>query len=302
MRHDAVFGILRVMATSGQVIDRFATVLGLAPSALDRVLRPLREGGLAPAGSPGRKSLQGHYEPVHLVNVVLGLAGAQLSEAAGAAAALRPLAWTGSAPSADFTGPLIQGDLGSVLENLITTEDQRLVTALPRLEITLCLNPVEAILDFPPIEPEGSHHSDFYQLPQAELDYGIPEAPPNLRRTTTIRGPVLMAARDLWRDTREWLALKAIGESFNELFAIDDAQRAANRKSKNETGATPGRAAPAKRAQTVETERGGPEQAHPTEKRKNSQPLSSSTAHSSSTFRSRTRAEPRHEADYRAAL
>jgi len=154
-----------------------------------------------PAGVPGRKSQQGHYEPPHLANLILALAGSQLSEAADAASVLRPLAWTGSAPSADFTGPLIQGDFGSVLAALIATEDESLVAALPRLEITLCLNPVEAILDFPPIEPEGSHRSDLYGLPQAEIDYGTPATPPNLRRTTMIRGPVLMVARDLWRDT-----------------------------------------------------------------------------------------------------
>jgi DNA-binding transcriptional ArsR family regulator len=77
------------MAASMQVIERMADASGVLPSTLDRTLRPLREANLVPMGEKGRGKSRGQYEPHHLVNVILGLAGYQPSDAETAVRLLR---------------------------------------------------------------------------------------------------------------------------------------------------------------------------------------------------------------------
>jgi hypothetical protein len=235
-------------------------------------------------GARGRKSLRGHYEPAHLANVILALAGAQPSDAADAVKATWRSSWTGSAPSPHFVRPLIEGDLAAVLETLITTEDARLIAAIPRLKIILCLDPVEVMLEFPSIEAGEPPRTDFFGTQQAEIDYGADSTPPNLQRVTIIRGPVLLAARALWRDTPVdmWrAAMRRAGILPGSLLdAPSDAQPG------TKTAATlPGEAA-ASRAQTVETERGGGSQPDPTGERERTQSPSTSAPCPPMEFRS----------------
>src|SRR4051794_10981464 len=77
------------MATSMQVIERMADASGVLPSTLDRTLRPLRDASYVPMGEKGRGKSRGQYEPHHLVNVILGLAGYQPSDAEEAVRLLR---------------------------------------------------------------------------------------------------------------------------------------------------------------------------------------------------------------------
>lgn len=77
------------MAMSGSVISEFASVSGYLPSTIDRMIRDLRGGGLAPMGKHGRGRQHGNYQLDHLANLIMGFAGILPSDAAEAVKALR---------------------------------------------------------------------------------------------------------------------------------------------------------------------------------------------------------------------
>ena len=79
------------MATALQVIGRLAALLGLLPSTLERQLRAQRLAGQLPTGRPGGGRVSAHFEAQHFANVILGLAGAEPSDAPDAAVALRAM-------------------------------------------------------------------------------------------------------------------------------------------------------------------------------------------------------------------
>lgn len=180
------------MATSGQVIERFAEVSGFLPSTLDRMLRPLREAGMAPMGGRGRGQKQGHYEPQHLANLILSFAGAQPSDAAEAVRLLRPLKCVRSEPDADVS---CWGDFGSTIEGVINELALVGATSLPSaisMEITLCLNPLGARVAF--VDQRGAIQADWYG---ATHDY--PPAQLGVRRSTVVCSEILGVAAELLR-------------------------------------------------------------------------------------------------------
>jgi hypothetical protein len=197
------------MATSGQVIERLGEVLGLSSlSSLDRSLRPLREAELVPMGRAGRASSHGHYEAKHLANMIMGLAGAQPSDAAEAVKLLRPLKLTSASPSEVALLP--QGpkrDFGAALEQLIQTDpevgDLKLPVSRETLELTLCLDPSEVIISYIRPMPYDDMHMEWYR---SDNYYTIFDAQQyNLQRITRIWGPVILTARDLLADTQRVL-------------------------------------------------------------------------------------------------
>lgn len=84
------------MATSGTIIERFASGAGYLPSTVERMLRPLRAAGLVPMGEKGRGQRVGHYDAVHLSNLILACGGVQPVDSAEAASALSSVPFAGS--------------------------------------------------------------------------------------------------------------------------------------------------------------------------------------------------------------
>lgn len=108
------------MAASGQVITRFAAASGFTPSTVERMLRPLREQGMAPIGEKGARQVRGQYDLRHLANVVLSFASLQPSESAQVAAAMRAWSYGGTEPREALQRPCISADtIGELLEVLI---------------------------------------------------------------------------------------------------------------------------------------------------------------------------------------
>ena len=193
------------MATSGLVIDRFAEMLGMLPSSVDRMLRPLRDAGMAPMGAAGRKSQRGHFEPYHLANLMLACAGNQPSDAADAVRALRPLVFHKSTgTNAGFSAPLPSCDLGSAIERIIEgTEgigpaDGVDLAATPQRGWTvwICFDPLSAWIGF-----DGMHRRIDYYRPNQSSPASGKDAPRNMQKITTLFGAVMLTARELWQDT-----------------------------------------------------------------------------------------------------
>ena len=114
------------MAASGQVIVRFAAASGFAPSTVERMLRPLREQGMAPIGEKGARQIRGQYDLRHLANVVLSFASLQPSESAQVATALRAWSYGGTEPREVPQKPCTSADtMGQVVEMLIADEARR---------------------------------------------------------------------------------------------------------------------------------------------------------------------------------
>jgi hypothetical protein len=200
------------MATSGLVVRRFTEVLGLpSPSSLNRTMQTLRDADLVPLGRGGRASQHGHYEVSDLANAIMGMAGAQPSDAAAAVKLLRPLTFARALPQI-HPGPCLPGDFGNVLERLIKADPPPpvLPVAQGSLQFRFCLNQpwVEITYSFPNRPPQemvtgGNTRLDLYLDPRRTYPrwHEI-----NFRRLTDISGPVILAARDLLADTQRVLA------------------------------------------------------------------------------------------------
>jgi hypothetical protein len=69
------------MTTSAQAVEKMAEVTGLLPNSLVRITRFLREAGgdLWPQGFQG-KGREAHVEAHHLVNLVLALGAADMTD------------------------------------------------------------------------------------------------------------------------------------------------------------------------------------------------------------------------------
>jgi protein-disulfide isomerase-like protein with CxxC motif len=178
------------MATSGPVIERFAEVAGVAPAAIDRMLRPLRTAGLVPMGEKGRGQRTGHYEAQHLANVIMGFAGQQFTDATDAVRELRTLKYseqvaTQAAMDAGKKAPRPDITFGERLDQILT--GMALGTPQPTLEIVLSVTPGYAKLSW----DYGSEISAF------EVYRG--QCLPGLATVITAR--LLAAAADLLADT-----------------------------------------------------------------------------------------------------
>ena len=197
------------MATSGQVIERFAEMSGFRPATVDRMLRPLRDAGMVPMGDAGRGQRRGHYEPSHLANVILAFAGPQPSDAARAAQLLRPLRYIHSNPPSPSLRPYRwEHDLGSIFDSVIREQAFDKDGELAKLnwptttEITLCLNPLGACFAFSADEGDSVNSwMDWYG--PAPTPNAAPPPVVRVRRLTTIWFDMLCVAGELWRDTWE---------------------------------------------------------------------------------------------------
>lgn len=86
------------MATSRTVASRFAQLSGYLSSTLDRMQRDLRAAGFIPMGEKGRGSLRGHYEAIHLANLIAAFWGAQPSDAAETVRLVRDMSFQDTSP------------------------------------------------------------------------------------------------------------------------------------------------------------------------------------------------------------
>jgi hypothetical protein len=241
------------------VIERFAAVSGLLPSTLDRMLRPLRDAGLVPKGAKGRGQRHGHFEPPHLANLIMALAGMQPSDAAEAVNLLRPLV---PANSALASGAQVS-DLGSTIEFLIRelSKGDRSGSAQP-FALTFCLNPLQGTLSR--VDGTGSLLEWRYIPAQEALPDMPPREMPAVWRVTTVNSEILELAGELWRNAlrnREALLLYVDCDPATPVSACPKSETAAS---------LPGVAA-ALGDQTAETVLGGSSQLHPSGERENSQ-------------------------------
>jgi hypothetical protein len=212
------------MATGLQVIGRLAPLLGLLPSTLERQLRAQRLARQLPTGRPGGGKFSAHFEAQHFVNVILGLAGPEPSDAPAAAAALRlmPLQ-TAKNPPPGVPPPLpaLEDQLADWLAVIAEAyrrggKDLRAIVAtFQDWELSLCLNPRRAV-----IQTDVSK--------QRVILYAIEDAPFALRRVTVLHGNLMLAAGELLADSFE--QINAIA-AMQLLSSTQPAQAGAGQKS-----------------------------------------------------------------------
>lgn len=186
------------MALSGSVIERFAEASGALYYTIDKVVRYLRAAGLVTSADPGRPRKQGsgriprkgHFESLHLTNVILAFAGPQPSDAADAVKVLRPLVFESSEPptGASYFGT---GDLGSLLDKIIDQWGTWYADDEGDVTVTLHLSPPGASLMF--VDKEG--------VPRNERFGEISSA--SVCRQTVVRSEVFRAAATLCADKTE---------------------------------------------------------------------------------------------------
>ncbi len=191
------------MATAAEVIERLAPLTGLLPSTLDRQTRAQRLADQLPtAGHGGGRYRSRHYDAHHLTAVLLGLAGAQPSDAPEAFAALRSMPYRGTQnPQPDVSPPLptFEDQLADWIRNGAAAYRTGKAAAdacyalFRTMELALCLNPRQAIINIGPGGPG-----------QTTIIYAAnPDMPFALRRLTILSGDLLMAAGELVADTIE---------------------------------------------------------------------------------------------------
>ena len=164
----------------------------MLPSTLERQLRAQRLAGQLPTGRPGGGRASAHFEAKHLANVILGLAGAEPSDAPAAAEALRSIPLDGAANwSPDWPEPLptfedqIEYAISAMAEAYRQGDGIKIASYLGA-EISLCLNPRQAAITFGPVG----------------ILYSIKAAPVVvLRRMTFLSGAPIVAAGELLADT-----------------------------------------------------------------------------------------------------
>jgi hypothetical protein len=194
------------MAASGQVIERMAKATGLLPSTIDRTLRPLREAGLVPMGEKGRGQAKGHYEPVHLANLFIALAGHQPSDAADTVKIFIDMEHTATDPGGWVARP--RTTLGDNLASIIDRVGRRIHTTIGRppldgAELTAEMwrpDVPQYVVLSQPLPCSGliiwaGARRDFYMPVDSHTSGG------GLSRQTTLNHFPLLAAAELWADT-----------------------------------------------------------------------------------------------------
>lgn len=214
--------MLRAMATSGTIIERFAQASGDLPSTVDRMLRPLRAAGLAPFGERGRGQRQGHYDVSHLANVLMAFGGAQPADAAEAVSLFRnlPHCFSAGVPPHDSGRPYPKEGLnfGAGLEQVIqsvASDWEKVLRLLPQdlahpygpwpdqIRLTLRMPTAEVmwLSATGPIE-----RKDFYSSAESmkstpisgvQFDHGV-------TRSTQIDGKMVILAAELLRSHPSW--------------------------------------------------------------------------------------------------
>ncbi len=198
------------MATALQVIGRLAALLGLLPSTLERQLRAQRLAGQLPTGRPGGGRVSAHFEAQHFANVILGLAGAEPSDAPDAAVALRAMSlqddWN-PPPGATVLLPTLEDQLAEWLD--VIAEAYRrggqawdmVAATLAQWEMSLCLRPRQAVIAIGLVGDPT----------QRVISYGAGDDEARaaaLRRVTVLHGELMLAAGELLADSTE--QIKAI--------------------------------------------------------------------------------------------
>jgi hypothetical protein len=212
------------MATALQVIARFAPLLGLLPSTLERQLRAQRLAGQLPTGRPGGGRFSAHFEAQHFSNVILGLAGPEPSDAPDAAAALRTM--------------LRQRQEEDVLrEALPTLEDMmadwfgdiaeahrrggqdwvRVANIFQHSEMSLCLKPRQVVICR---RLPGS--------PEVVVSYASEEPTHALSRVTVLHGSLMLVAGELLADSLEQIKAIAAMASTQPVSTAAEQESAGN--------------------------------------------------------------------------
>jgi hypothetical protein len=83
------------MATLAESLESLSAATSVKEVTLDRLSKELRAVGLWPTGRRGGRSFAAHVEAPHLVNMLLGMAGAMPSDGPETVALLRPLRLVG---------------------------------------------------------------------------------------------------------------------------------------------------------------------------------------------------------------
>jgi hypothetical protein len=182
------------MATSGPVITAFTAETLDPRGTADRMIRDLRQFGMAPMGAPGRGKSVGNFTPYHYSCLLLAYAGAQPSDASETARRLRSFErYHSRRPNgpAGPRSPRVPGTLGEVLETIISGESGQRYA--PHLLLSL---------DGAEIHwPAANGTVDLIEV------YGPPrgvEYTPKswrIRRQTFLESHMTALAVSLWRDT-----------------------------------------------------------------------------------------------------
>lgn len=219
------------MPTSQVVIEQFASVSGLKPATLERMVRVLLAAGLVPMGEKGRGRSVGHYDARHLANLIASFAGPQTVDAAEAATLLcglpffqtfYPLESRARAPLEQGRAPFPGATFGETLEHLIRDDADLIENALqgekpdfadehwtlPH-DIQLSLKPLMVKIHW---QAEGFDNGEisridnylcYRQADQPELPPAL-RSPGGVRRTTHIPREVIFTAARLLRESPAW--------------------------------------------------------------------------------------------------
>ena len=163
----------------------------MQPSAVDRMLRPLRAAGLVPMGEKGRGKERGHYQVAHIVNLILAMAAEHHNQAADAVKALRPLAAISVLPL-ERKPAFGKGNLGQALEQMLEQTSSGYGHLPASLE--LCVDPLRADLKWN--ADDGSiafGRADFYR-PKS-----FTRAAPSYERPVIIYAAAISEISDLLR-------------------------------------------------------------------------------------------------------
>ena len=183
-----------------------ASVAGVLPTTVDRILRNLRTAKLAPMGRHGRGQEYGQFDASHLASIIFGFAAALPSGAANAVRALTPL--HAENPEGGFAPGDVAEELGANLINeiqaraklILSGDTEKVKTNEEKWELTLCLNPVMAWENW---ATNGIEHHKYYRTIE---QINLPNMPhpqefnPGVRRLTVITLNVLNAAAELYGD------------------------------------------------------------------------------------------------------
>jgi hypothetical protein len=254
------------MAVSAEWTESVAKVTGILPATTHRVGRALREAKrdlYAAADRPGGGKNAAHLQPHHYANFLLGLAGAQPSDAPGVVDRLRPLRFLDAVrlpaggdlfkvaplqeknPSGDQA--LRAWDLGTLIEKLIVVwahlpDDQRADAreAHKRRGVRLILDPGQRRASLRETSDTGSVELLIFGVPEEDAhrmalaDHLVaPEIP--VDRETTIRSGLLFLAADMLARTPGWSA--------GELPFPPSGEASGNADDPESRNAAPGRAA-----------------------------------------------------------
>lgn len=192
------------MTTAAQLVDRFAPLMGLLPSTVERQLRAQRAAGQTPIAGRGGGKNSAHFNACHMAYVLLGLVGQQPSDAPAVAELLYKLPYLKTeGPHKDMMrpAPTLGEAFVQMLEVARKLLSQRETT--DSIEYNIRLDTIRSWtvdLCFK-LTSYATITSGFSE--SLRLTYGddSPELAPLLIRLTKLRGRLFLVAAEMLTDT-----------------------------------------------------------------------------------------------------